>query len=330
MNKIILLVLLITLTNSAFCQNDNSLTYVDLIAQNNLQVVENQAQRIINWDEVPFNLEGVKSMVETNYVWQIDSTMTTDTVIVIGDKLCPATKLYSSTYQYEKHINDTLRITIDSYFTITYVDNKIVNQSEEGNWMNFVYYDSGILKELQLKDYNLLESSIIGDTTIYTLNLMNPLSGKKVKSDYMPTLTIKLISSKDKNCFTYQNHFYLPKMKDTVYINKEIIQCKDGNMHMEKILSRHKNYESIESNIDFIFENDLLIAKKCKPEVVAGEYNNFDYSYDSLGNLIKMESSVITSEFEYDDRNNVIQRLDYFTGSRSMQKFWKRDIEYKN
>lgn len=314
--------------NYCLGQNDASHTYIDLIAKNNQCVMENRNQKIINWDEVPFKIDGISRFKQIYYSSQIDTSISADTSIIIDSKIENAVKLYSQVYDFEHLSNDTVAITIDSSFVITYEKDKIVSQQEEGKKMFFNYYTSGLLNEVWVDSSLLIQSNQESDTTKYNLNLLDPITNKPFQSEFVPTISVECIQT-DNKCFHYKNIYLHKKMAQEPIVNKEIVQCANGNVTFETILDRYKNYTQKEKEYDFVYDSLLLRKKICKTDIEYSEYNNIDYEYDNKNNLKRIIGSTITSEFKYDEKNNIIMRLDYFSGTKSLQKFWIREIEYK-
>lgn len=323
----ILLLIKLLIVSICISQKDASLTYIDLIAKNNQSVIESRNQKIINWDEVPFKIDTISRIKQTYYITQIDTSISSDTTIIIDSNIENAIRTYSQVYDFVRLSDDTLKIVIDTSFIITYENDKIISQKEDGSIMYFNYYKSGLLKELVVDDNILLQSKKVEDTINYSLNFLDPISNQPVQSEYIPTLKIKCIE-KDKDCFHYKNIYLLKKMSEEPIVNKEIVQCSNGNITNEIILNRYKNYTQKEK--DYKFEYDKLVLRKkiCNPDIEYSQYQNIEYEYDKNENLKKIIGSTITTEFKYDDRDNVILRIDYFTGSKSLQKFWVREIEY--
>ena len=329
MKEIYLLVGLLSLSNLCFGQRDASLTYIDLIAQNNLLVKESRNQYIINWGEIPNKIEGASRMTETFFRPQFDSTQAIDSIIIIDSIPTEAMRVYSDIYEYKQLENDRTQIVIDSSFIVTYHKDTLISQEEYGNIMRFNYYPSGILKELVLKTGPLLKSELLKDTIFYTVNLPGHLSKNIMSSDNFPTINIKFYKSDDGECFHYQNIFFFKKLLEQAVINKELIQCQNGNMMKELVLDRLKKYAQKEKDYDFEYDEQRLVKKTCKPDVKYAEYMDIEYVYDAKGNIKEIIGNTITSEFTYDERNNIVSRLDYFTGSKKLQKLFVREIEYK-
>ncbi|MEM9921195.1 MAG: hypothetical protein AAF990_24050 [Bacteroidota bacterium] len=333
--KIYLLVVLLYLSKLCLGQHstnlvrDASLTYIDLIAKNNLLVEENRNQHIINWGEVPYKIEGVSKIKETFFTSVLDSTQSIDTTIFIEAEKGEASKLFSQILEYKKIDDNILKIVIDSSFIVTYKDNVLVSQEEYGQIMRFNYYPSGLLKELMLSTGPLLTSKQSKDTTIYTVNLSGHLEEDVIAFRDFPTINIKCYKSDDKKCFHYENIFFFKEMLAQPVVNKEIIQCQNGSVVKEVVLDRYKKYAQKDKDYDFHYDDLVLMKKTCKPDVQYAEYKDIEYMYDVKGNIKKIIGNNTTSEFEYDERNNVVSRLDYSTRSNMLRKLWIREIEYE-
>ncbi|MEM9824607.1 MAG: hypothetical protein AAF985_26200, partial [Bacteroidota bacterium] len=213
-----------------------------------------------------------------------------------------------------------------SSFIATYENDILVSQEEYGSIMRFNYYPSGLLKELVLNTGVLLESEQLEDTTMYTVNLSGHLNAMNLGS--VPSINIKCYTSDDKKCFHYENIFFFEGMVEQPVVNKELVQCQNGNMVKEVILDRLKKYSQKEKDYEFEYDDLVLIKKTCSPDVLYSEYKDIEYSYDAKGNIKKIIGKTITKEFQYDERNNVISKLHYFTNSKRLQKLWVRKIDY--
>ena len=325
--SILLIILSVSFIQYAFGQIDNSLRYINLIAQNNTAVEEDQNTYIINWDEVPINLEGVARFKETHFMTHIDSSVVMDTIIMIDTIAEPALKLASTIYVFEPN-GDTTNIYQDSVGLIKYVGNKLISHEEYGSIMRYNYLPSGQLKELILNDRKFVQSIEGENKLMYTVHMRDPLSGKAFSSDFMPSINISCTWDDSTDCYHYQNQFFLKKMSPDTIINREFIICQDGKMSMEKTLDRFSNYKKIETVFSFEYDGDTLVQKDCLPEAKYHEYRDLTFEYDEKGNLTKIINPTITKEYKYDHRNNVISQINYFTWSNRLQKFWIREIEY--
>ncbi len=314
----------ITICNA---QLDNSFTYVNLIAQNNLSINEDLNQRLINWGEIPFNLDKVSKMTESYYTWIFSEEDEPDTLIMVEGKLDTVKHIFDQVYEYEPLPDDSFRITIDSSFIMTYNEERIVSQEEYNSKMEFSYYDSGLLRGLNVAGKPFLLSEEIGDTIKYRLSFGGVLGEQAFDESVMPSITINCIKASD-GCFRYENVFYYKDMMPEPVVNKSFLICSDGKLYEDVVLDRGQNYKSKYHDFKFNYEGGLLMSKICDEDVRYHDFRTTNYEYDEQGRLIRISDQTITSHFTYDDRGNIIERRDYFSGSKRIQKYWVRDIEY--
>lgn len=245
LNALATIIALLT-SQLVFSQKDNSLTYLDLIAKNNLNIVENQAQYIVNWDEMPPNIKGVRKIVETHYIAQIDESDIPDTIFLIGENKEQAIKGYSRNIDFIILKNDSVEIVEDSLLSQIYKNSQLLSIHEENKRMDFKYYDSGLLKEIIYDDKTMISSVSNEDTINYIVNLRELIPVEIIKPENIPTIEIKLIIDRNAECYCYQNYFHLKKLTENPVLNKEITQCKNGNVTKEMVLDRYSNYQEVE------------------------------------------------------------------------------------
>lgn len=328
MKELIVFSILLFSLQSIFCQDDSNFRYFDLIAQNNQNINESRNQKIINWNIIPFKMDGIESMEEIHFDIPFDTTATSDTVLIFKSIPQKAKIFFSINYSYHQNM-DSLIIVVDNSFKYKYYKGRLVSQGESGAIMNFEYYPSGELQALNLNGDYILDSKKDNTKINYQVHFLHHVTKQKITSPLYPTINIESTVSENK-CYNYKNIFYLESISKDTILNKEISICENGKMTKEVILDLHYKYKEKYQDFDYNYNGDDLVKKISNPDVQFFEQKDIEYVYDDKGNIKKIISQLISSEFEYDERNNVIQRIDFHNQSNRISKLWVRKINYIN